>query len=56
MRIETIIKKPTNKPIILGCVYDNPNNNAKGGRGAVYDVNGIAPTIITMVGGVINRV
>lgn len=45
------IKKTTNKPIILGCIYDNPNNNAKSGRGAVYDINGIAPTIITMVGG-----
>lgn len=45
------IKKATNKPIILGCIYDNPNNNAKGGRGAVYDINGIAPTIITMTGG-----
>ena len=45
------IEKTVNKPTILGCVYDNPNNNAKGGRGAVYDVNGIAPTIITMVGG-----
>lgn len=45
------IKKTTNKPIILGCIYDNPNNNAKSGRGAVYDINGIAPTIVTMVGG-----
>ena len=45
------IKKKTNKPIILGCIYDNPNNNAKSGRGAVYDINGIAPTIVTMVGG-----
>lgn len=50
------IKKATNKPIILGCIYDNPNNNAKSGRGAVYDINGIAPTIVTMVGGVISRV
>ena len=48
------IKKTTNKPIILGCIYDNPNNNAKSGRGAVYDINGIAPTIVTMVGGVIS--
>ena len=45
------MKKITNKPIVLGCVYDNPNNNAKAGRGAVYDINGISPTILTMSGG-----
>ena len=45
------MEKITNKPIILGCVYDNPNNNAESGRGAVYDINGISSTILTMSGG-----
>ena len=45
------MEKITNKPIVLGCVYDNPNNNAKAGRGALYDINGISPTILTMSGG-----
>ena len=44
--------KETNKDIIsLGCVYENPNNRPKSGRGCVYDINGIAPTILTMGGG-----
>ena len=45
------MEKITNKPFVLGCVYDNPNNNAEAGRGAVYDINGISPTILTMSGG-----
>ena len=49
------MEKITNKPIILDCVYDNPNNNAEAGRGAIYDINGISPTILTMSGGVINH-
>lgn len=49
------MKKITNKPIVLGCVYDIPNNNAKAGRGALYDINGISPTILTMSGGVISH-
>ena len=41
--------------IRFGCVYNNPNNNAEGGRGAVYDSSGIAPTILTMSGGATTR-
>ena len=37
--------------IVLGCVYSNPNNIFMNGRGAVYDTNGYAPTILTMSGG-----
>lgn len=39
------------KAIRYGCVYDNPNNRAESGRGAVYSKFGIAPTITTMSGG-----
>lgn len=49
--------KETNKDIIsLGCVYKNPNNRPISGRGCVYDINGIAPTILTMSGGGISLV
>lgn len=41
--------------IVLGCVYSNPKNIFMNGRGAVYDTNGYAPTILTMSGGVINQ-
>lgn len=40
-----------NKVIKLGCVYSNPKNIGGNGRGAVYDINGIAPTVVTMSGG-----
>lgn len=40
----------TNKPIILGCVYKNKGTFLNG-RGAVYDSECIAPTILTMSGG-----
>lgn len=49
-------KKPNKDTISLGCVYENPNNRPISGRGCVYDINGIAPTILTMGGGVINLV
>ena len=39
-----------NNPVILGCVYKN-NGVFLNGRGAVYDTNYIAPTILTMSGG-----
>lgn len=44
-------KKPNKDTILLGCVYENPNNRPINGRGCVYDINGIAPTILTMGGG-----
>lgn len=34
--------------ISLGCIYKNPNNRPISGRGCVYDIDGIAPTILTM--------
>lgn len=40
----------TNKPNVIGTIYEIGNGNPSG-RGAVYDVNSIAPTILTMVGG-----
>ena len=43
------------KTIRLGCVYNNPNNRPESGRGAVYDSYGIAPTIVTMSGGIITH-
>ena len=52
----TNCKKPNKDTISLGCVYENPNNRPIGGRGCVYDINGIAPTILKMGGGVINLV
>ena len=30
--------KTTNGKILLGCVYDNPNNRDPGGRGGGYGV------------------
>ena len=44
-------KKPNKDTISLGCVYKNPNNRPISGRGCVYDIDGIAPTILTMGGG-----
>ena len=49
------MEKITNKTMSLVYVYDNQNNNAEAGTGAVYDINGISPTILTMSGGVINH-
>lgn len=46
--------KRTDNPLVLGCVYKN-NGVFLNGRGAVYDTNYIAPTILTMSGGGINR-
>lgn len=40
--------------IKYGDVYTNPKNIKGNGRGAVYDTRGLAPTIMTMSGGVIN--
>lgn len=40
-----------NEVIKIGCVYSNPNNIGGNGRGAVYLIKGIAPTIVTMSGG-----
>lgn len=42
--------KRTDNPLVLGCVYKN-NGVFLNGRGAVYDTNYIAPTILTMSGG-----
>lgn len=42
--------KNSNQPNVLGCVYQN-NGVFLSGRGAVYDTNAIAPTVITMSGG-----
>ena len=39
------------KTILLGCVYDNPNNRDPGGRGGVWSVNGISPTLRSFSGG-----
>lgn len=43
------------KVVRMGCVYNNPNNRPESGRGAVYSTYGIAPTIVTMSGGVITH-
>lgn len=43
--------KETNKVIKLGNVYYNPKNIGGSGRGAIYDINGISATILTMSGG-----
>ena len=40
-----------NNVICLGSVYPHPDHIGSSGRGAVYDSNGIAPTILTMCGG-----
>lgn len=41
------------KSKVIGTVYQLPNNskNYAGGRGAIYSLREIAPTIITMGGG-----
>ena len=39
----------------IGCVYSNPQHRPLAGRGCVYDTNGVAPTILTMRGGVISH-
>ena len=39
---------------IIGTVYEI-GNGSPGGRGAVYDVNGIAPTMLQTRGGAIDR-
>lgn len=43
-------KSETNKILKLGDAYDNPKNFS-GGRGTVFDTNGICGTIVTMRGG-----
>lgn len=35
----------------LGDIYPNPSNFKGNGRGGVYAMNGIVPTITTMTGG-----
>lgn len=49
-----------NKLRVLGTAYPRPkgyNNFAfSSGRCAVYDVNGVAPTLVSSGGGAINRV
>lgn len=41
-----------NKPNILGVIYNSQYQNAfQAGHGAVYDTNGIAPTLVTATGG-----
>lgn len=42
--------KDTNKPKIIGCVYENKGVFLNG-RGAVYDTDCLSPTILTMSGG-----
>ena len=39
------------KPIPLGCAYSNPNNVFLNGHACVYDVRGIAPTLVAAMGG-----
>lgn len=39
------------KVIKLGDAYYNPKKIGGNGRGAVYSINGYAPTIVTMRGG-----
>lgn len=44
-------KEDFRKPIPLGCAYSNPNNVFLNGHACVYDVRGIAPTLVTATGG-----
>lgn len=37
---------------IIGTVYDI-GNGSPGGRGGIYDLQGIAPTVLTATGGAI---
>lgn len=45
----------THTVIKLGDAYNNPKKIGGNGRGAVYDVNGICATIVTMSGEEISR-
>lgn len=49
-------KEDFRKPIPLGCAYSNPNNVFLNGHACVYDVRGIAPTLVTATGGATNHV
>lgn len=40
-----------NNVLKIGEVYENPKRHSGNGRGAVYDSNGICPTLVTMKGG-----
>lgn len=44
-------KRYTNQVIKLGDIYSNPKNIGGNGRGGVYSIKGIMPTIVTMSGG-----
>lgn len=41
---------------VIGTVYQTPNNSGQfaSGRGAIYSVTHLAPTVITMSGGAIS--